>query len=205
MKKFITAIPLQQRLSPMRYQAMDNPRFAFPEETCFPILPLIHGYVQEGEKIGVVPILIDNPAAIKNYEIFQEELRRLSQKQGFEFHLDPVKKADNESTDTVVGLFARLIEKMEDGDTLFACVTFGTKPVSTVTTMALHYAHKAKENAQVEAVVYGLKDHADPSGNRGELYDMTSLFYIDSLVDRLTSLHCSDVGAALKLLLESEG
>ena len=52
MKKFFTAIPLQQSpegLNSVAYQAVGNSRLQMESKTSFPILTTVNGYVQPGK------------------------------------------------------------------------------------------------------------------------------------------------------------
>ena len=79
-----------------------------------------------------------------------------------------------------------------------------TRRSATVTTMALHYAYRIKEDVVVEAVKYGLLDWNAKEEPKGILYDTTALFYIDCLIDRIAAMKLSDPEGALKALLGTE-
>lgn len=204
MKKYITAISLQNRLSPMLYKAMDNEKFTYNKETAFPIIPLIANFAEKGETIEIISILIGNAAVDSNYDMFLWELDNISKEKGFEYTLKPIKKNDSEDAETIIKLFADIIKVVDNDDELFACITYGTKTIPIVINMALNYAYKVKNNVVVKAVVYGLKDFSDKTGKRGELYDTTSLFYINSLVEKLAPLKLSNTEETLRMLLGLE-
>ena len=57
MKKFICTIPLQvnqRELEKVVYDAVDNPKLVYGEAVSFPIVPVINGYVNDGEKIELL-------------------------------------------------------------------------------------------------------------------------------------------------------
>lgn len=203
MKKFIFTVPLQPegKLEPMNYVAVDNRKLASEEKTMFPVMHLISNYATKGEMIKVIPIYIGNPAVEYNYKLFHSELDALKERTGFEYSINIVEKNDNETIETILSLFVDLIGNVDDGDTLFACLTYGTKVVPIVINMMLNYAYKCKKGVSVEAVVYGLKDFSDKTGKRGELYDITSLFYMDSVVNKLAEMKASDPEGAIRQML----
>ena len=48
--------------------------------------------------------------------------------------------------------------------------------------MALHYAMRARKNVSVECVAYGAMDH---NNGRMNIYDITSLLYLDELLNTM--------------------
>lgn len=197
MKKFITTIPLQihGQLREIKYDSHDNPRLTYDENCSFPILCAMNGYVGYGEHIEIVTISIENDkqdsVTSANYQLFLSQLKRLAEAKGFSYEIvrNIIKKEDD-SRDTLIKTYSELIESVSDNDQLFACVTFGTKPVSTLTVMALHYAYRVKEKVDICAIVYGGQRFSIDSNNEvAELYDVTSLFYIDESVESIANLN----------------
>ncbi len=209
MKKFITTIPLQVRgqLREVIYNASDNERLYYNEECSFPILCAINGYVEPGEKIGIVTVNIDNNkhenVTADNYALFLRQLDKLAQSKGFSYEIiRNVKKPEDDLRDTLVKTFSELIKCVDDGDRLFACVTYGTKPISTLTVMALHYAYKIKNDIDVCAVVYGGQRFSSETNNTvAEIYDVTSLFYIDESIESLARLNIDNPEKTLNSLM----
>ena len=80
MKKFITTSPLQETLSCVEYVAVDNEALDLGRETCFPVIPLLNAYVEEGEKIKLIVIKIDMEydecinEHLKNFEHLIEQI-----------------------------------------------------------------------------------------------------------------------------------
>ena len=58
MKKFITVIPLQVagQLRAYRYRAVGNTRLDMEEETSFPILTAVNGYLEPGENARLIAL-----------------------------------------------------------------------------------------------------------------------------------------------------
>lgn len=200
MKRFITTITLQKEGAKKQYYrqpGQETPRV----HTAFPILQLISDHVGTGEEIGVLALLVGKGEEQENFRAFMAELEALAGERGFTYRLDRIVKENDEQVETVIRLFSDIIGKVQDQDSLYACITYGTKPMAIITTMTLHYAYRIKKDVKVEAVVYGLRDW-----NTGEsfIYDTTSLFYIDSMIDRLAEMKVQDPEAALRYLLGTE-
>lgn len=204
MKKFITVISLQTRdLLPLKYIPDDNVKLSVRREVSFPILLAIDNFAEKGEQIEIVPVIIYNSeSSDRNYEIFQKELAEIADNKGFTYVMNPVRKDISDNIEINIKLFSDLIGKVNDNDELYACITFGTKPISVVTMMALNYAYKVKENIDVSLIMYG---SGKWDGNK--LYDVTPMFYIDSAVNHLAKMKLQKPENALRVLLgiDTEG
>lgn len=129
----------------------------------------------------------------------KEEIEALSQKKGFTYTLKEVRVPYNNAIDTELALFSELIDCTADEDTLFACLTYGSKPFPLVQIMALNYAHRIRKNVSIGCIVYGGLDHNN--GNM-EVYDITSLLYIDEAVRLMAEQKIENPTELIKNLLK---
>ncbi len=185
MKKFFTVVPLQRpgNLNPIHYSAVGNTRLEMAEDTCFPILTAISGYVEPGEDFRLIAVMTDNEDGRRNCGTLREELAALCEARGFTCSRG-VEVVSVEADDRVavhVATFQKLIDLVDDNDELFACMTFGTKPLSTAVQMAVQYAYRVKKNTSISCIVYGQINRAEdrPSAS---VYDMTALIQLDEIV-----------------------
>ncbi len=200
MKKFITTISLQGKdLTPQEYTAADNEELKCQRQVSFPILVTINNFVEKGEKIIIRPIIVGSNSASENFITFQNELKSISNEKGFSYEMIPIEKPMDDNIDVDLKLFSNLIDSVDDNDDLFADITFGTKPVSALTIMALNYAYKVKKDVNVNKIVYG-------SGpwDGSKIFDVTPLFYIDSAINNLANLKLQKPEEALRALLGLE-
>jgi len=204
-KTFITTIPFQGKdsngndmLKPVQYTPVGNSRLTYGE-TRFPVVPLINGYAERGDKIRVIAILTDGDNFRHNFDTyFVPEINALVEKNGYLFDgVEIVTSSDNEDINTQLTLFIDIIAKIGEGEEISACITYGTKPTPIVQTMALNYAHKLK-NTKIECVVYGRFRHGNPIG---DIFDTTALFYMDSIVNKLAENKASDPEKAIRIML----
>ena len=91
-------------------------------------------------------------------------------------------------------LYGKLIRLCSDDDEIYSCITYGTKPVPMVQMMAMRYAFHVKKNVFIGMIVYG-KGHGKKQNENAEnkvdifdIYDMTSLFYIDDLSEKFSRM-----------------
>ena len=143
MKKFISTSPYQPkgRLEKGLYTAVDNQALAYDVPTSFPILAVINAHANQGENIEIITIVPCYENAIYNYELLKEEVAALAQKKGFTYTLKEVNVPYNNEINTELELFEKLMDCTADGDTLYACITYGSKPFPLVQMMALHYGY----------------------------------------------------------------
>lgn len=201
MKKFIMTSPYQQpeKLKKSVYTAADNSRLQYNKPISFPLLAAINGYAEQGESIEVIVIRSAYENSIKNYESFKEELEGLCKEKGIRLSaIKPIDVPYNDLLDTQLDIFSKLIEQTDNDDTIYCCMTYGTKAIPMVQMMALNYAYKIHKNVSIGCIVYGAVDFN--TGNTS-IYDITSLFYMNEIIDRLSKQKLSDPAAMIKQLL----
>ncbi len=203
MKKFFTVIPLQPegKLNPCHYEAVGNSKLQMEEETRFPILPAINGYTEQGEKILVIAVTEENnDDCRRNRAFLEEEIDELCTKKGIRTEIRDVFISAEQKVSAHAETFRKLIDYVEDDDELFACMTYGTKPVSKALMMALQYAYRVKKNASISCLVYGQMDRrVNPP--KTYVYDETALLQLDELVRVLADRGTADPKAAIDAVL----
>lgn len=204
MKKFYTAIPLQVGgLVPYLYEPRGNEILRTNRKTAFPILAAAEGYCKKGEEFQLIAVGTDVPVIRENLEYLRHELEQLNQDRGLQGKLIPVLVPDDSSVATQAATFQKLIEYAEEDDELFACMTYGTKPLSTALMMAVQYAYRVKKNTIISCVVYGevQRESTDQTQWTGILHDMTALIRLDELVWRLAERKVQNPKAAIDAIL----
>lgn len=203
MKKFVTAIPLQMKkeLSSSVYQAVGNKSLQYDKEIAFPIIAVMNAYVAEGETAEILAIKQNDKRTDRNYEIFKEQVEAFMDDKKCMCRITVISVPYEEVVDTHLYTFAKLIEKIEEGDELYACMTYGSKPVPIVEMLALNYAYQVMERTSVECVVYGQFNHE--TGDM-KIYDVSSLFFMDEIVKRISDLKPSDPLGYIRTVLDME-
>ncbi len=204
MKKFIFTSPFQpkDKLKKSVYKAVDNQLLIYDKPVSFPVIPVINAYAEEGEEIEVIAAVSKYKNAEDNYDVFKEQLSELCNEKNIRLkNNEPTKKSIeyNELLDTQLDTFKKLIDCVEDGDTLYVCMSYGSKAVPIVQMMALNYAYKVHKDISIGCVVYGNVDF-----NTGDMniYDITSLFYMNQIVDIVAEMETDDPAGAIKALLQ---
>ena len=204
MKKFFTVTPLQKQgeLKPQLYRAVGNARLQTEQATRFPILTAVNGYATPGEDFRLITVMTDTEDGRYNCGLLREELERLCAEKGLVCSrgVETVSVPVDEQVATHVDTFQKLIDLVEDDDELFACMTYGTKPLSTAVQMAVQYAYRVKRNTSISCVVYGLLDWS-VKPPVPFVYDMTALIQLDELVRVLASHGVKDPKATIDRIL----
>ena len=205
MKKFITYVPMQGPggLKKGLYRADNNPRLQTDQELQFPVTAIIGGYAEAGEEICVIAILEeDNADCLGNLDLMKKEIGALAGRKGFRVRYELVEASRKETVKEQLETYSRLIALMNDGDRLFACITFGTKPIPIVEFMAMHFAYRARKNVMVECVAYGKINWVGDEAESFYIYDVTALFFMDELSRLLAGSGSRDPAKAIAEILK---
>ena len=90
----------------------------------------------------------------------------------------------------------QMIDKIEDNSQLFADITYGPKPFPMVLMCVLSFAEKLL-NCDVKSVVYGKVNFTGENITNPELYDVTSLYYLNNLTSSMVAEDSKDARKAL--------
>jgi hypothetical protein len=193
-------------LRAVTYKPHGNSRLEYGP-TRFPIVPVINGYAEGGDKVRVIAILTDGDNTTHNFlRYFAPEIEAIVGLKGLVCGgIEVIPTADSEDIDTQLKLFGDIIESIGDGEDIHACITYGTKPTPIVETMALNYAHRLKEDVTIGCIVYGRHNHDDDGQGKNGIYDTTALFRMDSMVNKLAETKTPNPKTAIKAMLRMAG
>ena len=206
MKTFITFSPQQPegQLHVSNYVTKGNERLQYGG-TRFPIIPAINGYAEPGEMIRVIVLCQDHPRCKHNLGYFQQEIEALFAQKGYVsaakdgalFDVLPVPYDDAVSSH--ISTFQTLIDAINDGDDIHACITYGSKPAPIVMLMALRYARQFKKDTYVSCIVYGQYDRDTQIST---IYDETALVHLDDIIRVLAQTGTPNPGQVLKNIIQ---
>lgn len=209
MKTFYCVISnqIQGELKDFRYEAVDNKRLALDMEIAFPILTAVAGYVEPGETFRVIAAYPPQGRGPEHLERFRAQLAQVCALKGLtEPQVIAVALPNERGVAGQAAAFRTLTAYAQDNDEIFACMTFGTKPLTSALLMAVRYAYRIKENTSVACVVYGEITRPQRNQNtwKAQVYDMTALIEMDELVRRLADRKVSDPWGAISAVLGLE-
>ena len=201
MKKFflVTSQLSKDKLTQQSYEPADNPDLAYGS-VHFPAIPLVNAHIKRGDDIKVITVTYDTPNCHRNLELLNNELAQVCSDNGVTYELESIEVPFDDSIKAILNVYQQLISRVEDGDDLFADITYGSKPMPIVLTMALQYAYRTKENVSIGCVTYGQISHHKETQD-AKIYDVTALVQLDEIVSLMADGNVSDPASVISLLL----
>ena len=136
---------------------------------------------------------------------FRQELQELADEKEFSYGEDvitvPVRYAGD--VESQLEIFKKLLPCMADGDTLFACLTYGNKPMPIAELMAIQYGYRVLEDVTIGCLVYGELDHSSQKKEM-KIFDITALIHLDELVRLLAQQKIKEPRQFLEAILDSD-
>lgn len=208
MKKFITTIPaLSTNLKEGVYEAFNNENLKSDIITSFPVLPLIKGYCESDEKIEIIVIYTDDEkcfneklgenTSVYAYNKFKEQAETFLQ--GIDYTINEITIKLDERIECHLDTFTKIIEQINNGDTIYTDISYGTKPIPIIQIMALNYALRVMKNVKVECLCYG---GVNFSNGAMSIYDVTSLLYMDEFVNGISKTNTKNPLEVIKELIK---
>lgn len=203
MKKYYTAISQQSEtsLKLIQYQNPGKSSILDYGQTHFPIIPLLVNTVKAGETIKIFAVKQDYQRTDYCLKVLQDELQSIQAEIGFKYEMEILDTPRCEVIESHLDLFKRLVDSTADGDRVYADITFGTKPIPMIMLMFMSFAYRCRQNTEIEHIVYGAFNHEE---NNAALYDVTALFYMNSVVNQLDPGEISDPAAVIRKLIDME-
>lgn len=204
MKNFFTIVPLQADLKECNYEHVDNDKLELNETTRFPLIHIINGYVEENEEISVFAITDNSEMSKKNTVFLEEEVEKFSKIKNFKYKIDYIVISEKQNLNDHISTFQSIIEKLTINNSIYACLTYGTKPQSKALEMALNYANKCLDNNHIACIVYGqVAGSYNDNPRQGFIYDITAMTKLNDIVNALSERGVKNPGEHLKNLLNS--
>lgn len=207
MKAFYCIIPYQMEPKTYRYEPVGNRALGLEMDISFPILTAIAGYVSPEEDFRIIAAARQTDQGQENWRLFQEQLERLCQEKNLRRPtVEMVELPLGEGVAQQAATFQKWIAFARDDDEIFACMTYGSKPLTTALMLAIQYGYRIKRNTSIACVVYGeINWVKDDSGSwTAKVYDMTALVQIDEIVRRLADRNVADPKGAIEAVLNLE-
>lgn len=202
-KTFITSISLQARgdLTSIFYNPQGSLELKKNLETSFPIIPVIASEMENTEDIKIIAIRTVNNDTKDNYEVFLNEIKNL----GISTEkVTQIAVVENQSKTIGVNMLMDILKAIPTDSLVYADITFGTKPMSSILLYAMSYIEKLNKDVEVEGIYYGElpRENGKPVYERAALYDLTAYKYLSDVIEELNHLQVKDPLTALEKLLE---
>ncbi len=203
MKKYITVIPMQpiESLHKTSYEAKEGDELLTSDlETRFPVMVMIKNSAVENEEIEIVAIVTKGNDNVRvNYDLFVEELDEISKAGNFRYKINNIETTLSETPEKQFELLKNIVEILNDGDIIYSDITYGAKPTPIVIMMAMNYAYEFLKNTDIRAMIYGSFNH---STNKTAIFDVSSLFYMNSLMFRVSRRDMENPLETMKAIID---
>jgi len=149
--------------------------------TAFPITILLENNCQKGEEATMLTVVAEGgDLAEANYEEFRRQVQVITERQGIRIEFIKVGMQARSSYDSHCRLYAALLEKLQDGDEIYADITYGFRATPIVIFAAMNRAFHFKQDIDVAEILYGNLYNGSYE-KTPELFDATLLFQLDCL------------------------
>jgi len=190
MKKIIFCdIPMKRHLDSMVYAGTGNCNISYNEPVIYPINAVLTETLKKGDDVKVVLLRTldkDGYSGINGGK-FMEELDKINSKIGAKICYETLDSEFNETKDNHEIILKDMLEKVDEKTQLYADITYGPKPLPMILMCVLSFAEKFL-NCDVKRIVYGKVNFDD--NNKAcspELYDVTSLYYLNNLTNSMVA------------------
>jgi hypothetical protein len=190
---------MKERLDSFRYKVSGNSTIKFDGEVIFPINGVLAKTLDKNDAVKVVLLKKDDihNNSDRNVGEFMRELNIINKGIGAAIDYKVLSTPHDESRSIQEKLLKEMVDELTDGAAIYADITYGPKSMPIIVFSVLNFAEKFF-NADIKNIVYGKVDF-DKNNNpvNPELFDMTPLFYLNSLANTFA---CKDSDQAKKLL-----
>ena len=189
MKKIVFATIPMQSITPQHYVCEENKAIEYDGNVRFPINGVLAKALRKDDDVKVVRIVTEGKFSDENVAHQKEELEAINAGIGARIEYVEVTAPFKETSDIVESRFKQIVQTLEDGCAIFADMTYGPKTLTPVLFFALSFAEKFFD-AEISNIVYGkITFNADKTADTSsaELYDVTPLYYLNSLTSVMSA------------------
>ncbi len=176
------------------YRFEENKDLECRTKVHIPVNGVLTNLLKKDDDVKVVRIYVDTKNSLRNAEIQKEELECLNKNIGAKLIFEDISTEFDETSSTVEQRFKKLIEKLEDNCEIILDMTYGSKTLVPVLFYVLGFAEKFF-NADIKNILYDkarfekcqvevdgkMKEVSTPNPESCEIFDITPLFYLNSL------------------------
>lgn len=211
-KVFISTVPMQKT------QDVKNRSRDFDladKDYKAPISYLLEANVEPGDEVLILTGTGTQEWPKKNYSAWKAEFEGILKAHQvtaqFEEIVEPGFDRDNFNSEqdnldslTFSKFFKDVSDKIQDGDMIYADVTYGMKCYTIAMMIALQYVSKACRDTEVKNIIYAqfFKGDMGKFPDCADIIDITSLLYLSSMVGNAQPGQKGSMDSFLKLVID---
>ena len=190
------------------YANTGNTKCKYNEKVHFPINAVLADKMKQDDEVKVVFLTTttQTDSSKENVKKFQEELNEINKRINAKIYYEILNSVFEETKNVHEKRIENMISVLEKDAEIYADITFGQKPIPMLLMCVLTFAEKFC-NADIKKVIYGKVEfvkHSDGKTypEKPELYDVTSLYYLNNLVGTMEASSCSEAKKSLKAFFD---
>lgn len=208
MKIVFSDLPMKKELHAFKYAVDGNATIEYDGEVIFPVNSVLAKTMKKGEKVKVILLSkndIDGNSSI-NAGYFQKELNKINREIGAEIEYITIATPFEETRNIHETLLKDMINKLEKDAEIIGDITYGPKPLPIIMFSVMNFAEKFFK-AKIKNIVYGKVDFKNIDDGKTipinpVLYDLTPLYYLNSLTNAMEYKTSEDAVKALNTLID---
>lgn len=188
MKKIVFCdIPMKSELTAMKYTGTGNVNSKYDKPVIFPVNAVLAENIQTDDEVKVILLQTHSIGYNgKNSGLFMDELDAINEEIGAKITCEMLDSGFIETKDTHAQRLNAMLDKVEEGSQIFCDITYGPKPLPMILMCVLSFAEKFLQ-CDIKNIVYGKVNFVDGKAENPELYDITSLYYLNNLTNAMSA------------------
>lgn len=204
MKKIVFCnIMMKSNYAKLLYDVKDDSRITHNIPVYFPINAILANTLKKQDDVKVVLLLkkAKEDMSEHNAQVFMQELDEINQNIGANIEYVTLTSDFVESAAEQEKVFRAAIDQMEERSEVYVDITYGPKSLPIIMFAALNFAEKFMQ-VNVKGIVYGKVEFGpNATMSNPELYNVTTLYYINSIMSEIDCDNASEAKMKLDRLL----
>lgn len=190
---------MKEDLKAVCYKGSGNAFSQYDKPVVYPINAILAEKLNKDDDVKVVLIQTKGESSFveRNTDIFKTELNEINKSIGANINYKEISSDYKEAKENHEKRIMAILEQMEEGAELYGDITFGPRTVPMVMLCAFAFAEKFYD-ADIKKIVYGKVEWINKEPTNPELFDVTSLHYLNSLTYSLQSESAEKAMTSLK-------
>lgn len=183
MKKIVfSTIPMQD-IQPQIYSVNENKAIEYGKAVRIPMDGILAKVMKKGDEYKIVRVVTEGKFSNENLDLQKQELDAINSAIGAKIEYSDVIVPYSGLSKELEGRFGKLIAALEDNCEIYMDMTYSDKMWVPILFYVLGFAERFF-NADIKNIIYGKITHNEnkqSEAGSGEIFDMTPLFYLNSL------------------------
>ncbi len=205
MKKIVfCCLPMKaaEDIAVAHYSVPGNSTIEYKGEVRFPVNGVLARTLKQGDDVKVVLLGKDSIAGTReaNVQVFKDELDGINQSIHANIEYKVIATPFDELDEVQDKLYRYMAAELEPEAEITCDITYGPKTMPIVLMGVLRFADKFF-NADIANLIYGKADFIDGKPCNFVIYDVTALYYLNCVTEKMTAKTPEEALEMLDLLV----